>query len=379
MTTPTTSTAGRRRAWGWVRHLLDGGTTPWAEWTAEAEPVGRVIPGAQQLELLRRLNAETSGGLRVPPALARRVLEASAPGRGQPDLELLGAADDTRFGAGAVDPSALREEELLRVATYLLAEDLIELGPVERRPDRLPRPWRRRYRVVGDPLLADPLRRGLVAGGHPPRPGGEIVVLGSDLGRMLADVWTSHCFDHGVGSWASWLETWRQRGQVPPRVDLPKVLRTWEQRRGADHVHLLLEGSPEWARLPELVGVRRPELPPRPGARAAELSRRVAAVLGVMVTPPRRTLLLREGLLPRLPDDAFGPAAPLPQVTAEHREWVERRARRMSGRLRRAGRPVDLSLPGGVASAEGREPSPHGDGVLSLAVRMLLDGRKDQV
>ena len=70
-----------RRAWGWVQHLRHGGTTPWAEWTRTADPAGAVVPGAQQLELLRHLNQAGT----PTPRLVDRVLEASAPGRGLPD------------------------------------------------------------------------------------------------------------------------------------------------------------------------------------------------------------------------------------------------------------------------------------------------------
>ncbi|MBO0846512.1 MAG: hypothetical protein J2P22_13965, partial [Nocardioides sp.] len=47
------------QAWGWVAHLRDGGTTPWSDWREPASPdhdPGPFLPGAQQLELLRRVN-----------------------------------------------------------------------------------------------------------------------------------------------------------------------------------------------------------------------------------------------------------------------------------------------------------------------------------
>ena len=53
---PSTDTRGEQRAWGWVAHLRDGGTTPWQAWKGQGESRGRYLPGAQQLELLRRLN-----------------------------------------------------------------------------------------------------------------------------------------------------------------------------------------------------------------------------------------------------------------------------------------------------------------------------------
>ena len=101
MTDPDPDPTGEPRAWGWVDHLRAGGTTPWAAWSGTAEPSGRAVPGAQQLELLRRLNEVGS----PDPRLVERVLATSAPGRGQPDLELVGAAHDSRFGPPAIDPA----------------------------------------------------------------------------------------------------------------------------------------------------------------------------------------------------------------------------------------------------------------------------------
>jgi hypothetical protein len=46
-------------AWSWVAHLRAGGSTPWAHWvTARHEPAspGALLPGAAELELVRRLN-----------------------------------------------------------------------------------------------------------------------------------------------------------------------------------------------------------------------------------------------------------------------------------------------------------------------------------
>ncbi len=59
MTAPSSATRPAASVHGWVAHLRAGGTTPWLEWTdpgAGDEPAGRALPGAQQLELLRRIN-----------------------------------------------------------------------------------------------------------------------------------------------------------------------------------------------------------------------------------------------------------------------------------------------------------------------------------
>ena len=111
--------ASRRRparAWGWVAHLREGGTTPWATGPDDASDAGPYLPGAQQLELLRRLNRR--------PARRRprdRVLAAPAPGRGRPDLAAGRAVAEARPSARRpVDPADLSADELLRVATALL-------------------------------------------------------------------------------------------------------------------------------------------------------------------------------------------------------------------------------------------------------------------
>ena len=81
--------------------------------------------------------------------------------------------------------------------------------------------WRRGYRLVGDPELADPLRAQLVSRGRPP--GGRearIVVLGSDLATMAAHAWTHRAFTEGVTAWREWLRLVRERREVPARADV---------------------------------------------------------------------------------------------------------------------------------------------------------------
>ncbi|MDX6325519.1 MAG: hypothetical protein QOK15_1873, partial [Nocardioidaceae bacterium] len=78
----------------WVQHLRAGGTTPWADWATRIAPqagttpppgtaAGVPLPGAAQLELLRRLNQQ--GPL---PHLVDHVLQRPGPGRGWVHLPL---------------------------------------------------------------------------------------------------------------------------------------------------------------------------------------------------------------------------------------------------------------------------------------------------
>jgi hypothetical protein len=360
---PEEDTPGVRRAWGWVAHLLDGGTTPWRDWTGEGRPGGRVLPGAQQLELLRRLNQVG------PPsaALATRVLEASAPGRGRPDLELAGAVDRLAFGPPPVDPADLPDDELLRVATSVLADDVVAAGVPDSARVATRRPWARRYRVVGDSMLADPVRAELVARGRPPGGRGSVIlVLGTDVGQMLVHAWTARSLAEGGPGWRDWLDPMTRHRTLPPRIDLVRAARAWSDRVGPERVRIVLDP----AEIQRLVGVRRPlPRPPELSADAVDLARRVGQVLGLLAVPDRRRALLHETLLPRLVA-VGGPPLVVPE---EHTEWVHARGVRVRDALLRAGYPVhgdpDSLLP--VRRTGVSEPSDAG--VLALALRLVLE------
>ena len=383
----TVARADERRAWGWVAHLRSGGTTPWAAWSGgsggaggadlsgPAERDGRYLPGAQQLELLRRLNLE-SAPAPLPTDLADRVLRASAPGRGRPDLELVGAGSPSPFGPRPVDPADLPDDELVRVATTLLADDVVAAGPPAAVEPPLTRPWRRHYRLVGDPVLADPLRAQLVARGRPPggaRP--RILVLGAPADRMLADAFTARALDAGGPSWPEWLAILADRDHLAPRVDLAAVARAWARRASPAQVTLVLDP----AQVGRLVGVRRRlVVPARLPAEAVDLARRVAAVLGLLVTPEARATLLGGTLAPWLAA-AGGSGGGRLAVPEEHHDWLTERAGRMCDQLRRAGYPVVGGPPRGDAlSGVLPELAPGGvvhvadDGVLRLAITLLL-------
>ena len=380
-TTRSPSRAGERRAWGWVGHLLEGGTTSWQEWVGAGESRGRYLPGAQQLELLRRLNAAGRAPRGPSPQLAADVLRASAAGRGRPDLELVGVGGDSGFGPSPVDPGALPAGELVRVAASVLADQLVDGGPAPA-PGSMGRParpswWRRGYRMVGDPGLADPLRAQLVARGR--APGGRqarVLVLGTDLATMTGHAWTHRAFGEGVNAWREWLRSLRERRAIPSRVDLPGVCRTWEARVGKDRVHVVLDP----AAVPSLVGERRTLQHPvtLPGE-SGELARRVGAVLGLLVLPDVRAALLQTRLRPRVEAAvlATGLGRPL-VVPPAHRDWVEQGAERMRREIERAGYAVhgdlDQLVPAWPADADPAHAGPSPDATLDLAVQVLLDG-----
>lgn len=348
------------RAHGWVAHLRAGGTTPWRTWTGTAEPSGRALPGAQQLELLRRINSASDAA--VPATLVDRVLTASAAGRGKADLPLAGLPA-TSYGPRPVDPSLISPHELLRVASVLLADDLVALGPDPVRTTWA-RPWRRRFRLVGDPLVATAAREHLLARGRPeggPRP--FVVAVGAPLDDLLAHTWTQRCFEHGSRPWADWLRFWRERDQLPARVDLVDSVRRWGGRRPFVRVVTDLD------LLPGQVGVRRLPQVRTPGADQAELARRVAAVVGLRAPADGRPALMRT-LQQRIPDTGVAPVA----VPAAEQEWVAASAARLARQVSRAGYPVvgdlaDLGPRATTYSAAGADDQQ----VLDLAIRMIVD------
>jgi hypothetical protein len=366
--------ANTAAAWLWVDHLRGGGTTPWAAWLAASSDADdprrgdRLLPGAQQLELVRRLN----GAGRPSSDLVERVLVASAPGRGRQDLELLGAVEPLTFGPPPIDPATLTADDLVRVAVGLIAEDVVSAGGPPSEPVKVRR-WRTRYRLAGDRWLADAMRAELVGQGRPPGGRGAVAaVVGTDLATMVAHDWLASCFSDGGVAWSDYCSGMRRRDRLPRRVDLAAAAARWATELGGPaQVRVVLDPT----RVAKVVGVRRLAVLPDVAADAAELARRTAGALGILVAPPRRKELLRTVLLPRL----TGVPGPRPVVPLAHREWLEEQTRLVQQGIRTGDYPVvgDLDallprwpdLPVGEPAADDRQP----DRVLSLALSLLLD------
>lgn len=358
----------RAGAWGWVSHLREGGTTPWAVYRAgtqqsvAAEPSGERLPGAQQLELLRRINAATGG----KTVVADGVLRATLTGRGQPEFALTGISEVRP----QIDPAALTDGELLRVAASAIADSLIIGGlPAPKEPPPARR-RRRHFHLVGDPWLTLPLREQLVLAGHPS--GGmraRTYVVGDRFEQLVVDAWSAACFDIGPVPWEAWLAKWTERDRVPGRVDLVTIAERHRPRSRS--VEIVLDPS----LVRGLLGVRRQLSVPRPLAVSAlEISRRVAIVLGGLVSAEERTTLLRSRLLP-LVAETTGPRLALP-------DQVEDWARSQAGRMRAALVDAGYRVHGGwdvltaspeptAATGEFRTDEPTEAGALKAAVRLL--------
>ncbi|QZY29244.1 hypothetical protein [Nocardioides coralli] len=349
---------GTARAWGWVAHLRDGGTTPWAAWSGTADPGGEVVPGAQQLELLRRLN---DGG-RPSSALVDRVLAADPPRRSRPALPLLDGHPDLGHGPRPVDPATLGDVELARLAGVLLAGDLVTRTPPPP-PRSWRRPWRIRYELLGDPEHVGALRRHLAARGRPEGGVGPVLVLGTATDRMLVDVWTAHCFRHGSVPWSDWLDRRASRGALPSSVQLARLARVAADRITSRRVTVVTDPS----RAARLLGVRRGPAVTQPAAAAVDLGRRISGALRPLARPQDRARLVTGVLRPALAD---APGLPL-LVPDRHRAWVADEAARLHDQLRAGRYPVlgDPSLVLPVQRAGVEEPDIAES--LALALRML--------
>lgn len=400
----TTRIGGRRidadpaRAWAWRDHLRGGGTTPWLEFAAPrgAQDPGELLPGAQQLELLRHANLAGSPG----PRLADRILAADAVARGRGDLTLVGG-NERRWGAPPVDPATLPVNELLRVGLGLLAHDLAtrsgrELptrwtvarirAAVRRRIPRRDAP--RSYRLYGDPLLVRAVRRQLIAAGRPPCPVEQtpqlVIILARPLADMLGDVWRDGSFTGNRGTWSQWLSDVHAKDELPPALRLSAIAGSWRRRIGPASVHVIDDP----ARAGELLGVPAPDLAVRgavPSVAASDLARRLHGPLGLLVPPDERVRLLAHQfpwLVPAPRATGRAAASGALAVPDQASEWIARHAERITAGLRRRGYSVDIGSLAADTPGDLDEPSePDAGGeqaaldreVLDLAVRMLLD------
>ncbi|NYI80375.1 hypothetical protein [Nocardioides panzhihuensis] len=363
------------RGWGWAAHLREGGTTPWTSWSEPAAPfMAAHLPGAEVLELLRRLNATGP----VEPSRADALLRTSPPGRGRRDLPLLGDTETRTYGPPPVDPATLSSRELLRAASVLLAEDLLDT--VEAVPVRRRRWWSRRpkesaddrqrfpYRLVGSPWLTLPIREELERQGRLPNGDGYTVyVLGGPLDEVAAGAWKFRTFTNRVNPWSIWIRDAQWRGWFGPRADLPRIARWWADRVGKDRVEIVTDP----ALLPGLLGVDSVPGPWEISAEANEVARVIGQVLCVRTDLEAQRKLLIDELRPRLEKlEPHIPGAREVGVPAESFDWVETQARAQRDALVQAGYALhgdpDRLLPSGTATQ-----GPDERRALALALSLL--------
>lgn len=364
----------------WVAHLRSGGSTPWADWLRSPGPAGEYdgpLPGAAQLELVRRLAAARPAG--VPEArfaaLADRALHRSGVGRGQPDLPLPVPGRPAAAGVGAppTDPADVPVDELLRVAVGLLADLVVEAGPLPARtlPPRRLLP-RRRFHLAGAPVTVDVLRTSLAAAGEVE--GGwspEVLLVARPLDVHLAEVWSTRVQHGAPVRWPTFAGRWARRDVLPPSADLPRIAGHWAGKVGAARVHVVVE--PSLADAARLVGLRRPPAVAGDGfdvhalaPAGTDLLRRLNRVLNVRVPDEEHVGLVRRAraLLPARP------VAPL-ALPERHRAWAERRAEEVAAALRAGGYPVHGDL-AGIAPRHLGAAAPRRSEVLSSALETCL-------
>ncbi|MEQ6902867.1 hypothetical protein [Nocardioides sp. YIM 152588] len=360
-----------RAGLGWALALRAGDVTPWPAWRDSAAadaPAGApglpFLPGAQQLELLRRLNV-AADGRPLPAGLADRVLRAGSTDRGRGDLPLAGGGAASPFGPPPVDPTDLPAEDLLKVAAGMIAEDLAARAARREPRDRRAR-WRAGPAYAGDPWAIEYARHD-PRWARPPRREGPAYVLAGDLGTLAAHAWAGRALDGAGLDLHGWLRDRITADRLPPALDVVAHARAAAERYGVARTVIVTD--------PSLLPARdRPAPPPRVGVAAVELTRRVGRPLGLMVAGPERRRLLAHHLVPLL---AARPGAAADPLTVPER-WLPPLAAQadlMTRALTRAGYPVLGSLeqlvPTVAPTGSSREPEPAA--ALGLALDLLVD------
>jgi hypothetical protein len=391
-------TAFEAAARSWVEHLRAGGTTPWADWatvaalpdspTSPGVPLrsaarpGAPLPGAAQLELLRRLNQ--AGPL---PQLADHVLTRPGPGRGWVHLPL--PWPPARPTAPA--------PEVRRVAVGVLADLTARLGGPEERKGRWTRRARRprstgkapTFALEGLPLTVAALRERLASAGlveHRQRipwyslrartddlPDRVLIVAGP-VDEALSEVWARRVLDGAHRSWRGFLSTWSSRDALPPSVNLELALGHWLPKVGPDRVHVVVAPREDpdalTDRIGDLLGHRPEDLAPcgvAPRPVLVDLLRRVDEVLPFLLPEDRRAGA-RAALSSLMREERHGPRwVGLPRT---RRAWATRCGVRLTEAVRASGATVhgDLEV---LASLSPSARGVRAVDTVAAAVRMI--------
>ena len=362
----------------WAAHLREGGTTEWSRWIptpgSPALPAGGGrLPGAAQLELLRRINLE--GPL---PHRVDHVLWRPAPGRGAPQRVLPSPA------CAVAAPC----REVLRVATGVLA-DLVVALPAGRSPETPPPRTKRRvpsFALDGLPVTVAGLRADLAAAGlleHRPRkpwfgraraddPDVVILVVGP-VAEAFREVWSRRVQEGSGRRWRRFLGSCAKRDELPGKADQLHTVEQWTSRVGPGNVHVVTtDGLHD-----QVAGIlgRRPGSDPhrRPGdpldlpPTQLDVVRRINGVLPFLLPAPEQAA--RRARLVALLDRSEHPVRL--EVPSRDRAWVAACGERLEQGIRLSGCPVHgepAAVTDPAAATGGRL---RGEDVLRSMVRMI--------
>ena len=335
-------------AWAWVEHLRHGGSTPWTAFTA-ADPAGEhgeALPGAAELELVRRLAARTqhTPGVAHFDVLADLVLARSGPGRGLPHLPLSWPDRPApAFGARPVDPERVPAEELVRVgvgtlAALLLADPVVPSAPEPPRFRKLRTP---RFHVAGAPLTRAAVRQAFEAAGHVEshrKP--EVVLLLRPFDVHLAEVWSARVQAGAPVQWPVFTARSSRRDRLPPSLRLDEIAALWAAKVGAGRVHLVVGDADTARRATEQVtGLQAaPVAPGYPfaalGPAGTDVLRRLNRVLDVRLAAEHQDTVRARAVA------LLGTAAAPVAVPQAQRGWARTEAERLVFALRAGGYPV---------------------------------------
>jgi hypothetical protein len=375
---PRDEAAYADRVRAWAGQLRTGTSQTWSEFlegpATGAEPLedDGPLPGAGQLELVRRLAAE-DGTLPRFAELADLVLATAGSGRGLVDAPLPWPAERS-VGTPPVEPDELPAEEVLRACAGVLARLLApeaDLAVVRR--TRPWRPWRRGFTLLGAPTTVELVRGALLERGL--REGGSRTtwfVLGGPLEDLMAQRWSARV---RAGAGVRWQRLWRTAAtndRLPPGIALPAIAQHVADEFDPGRVHVVLADDPAGAIriVADVLGVAAGPLEPRVDVLATDLLRRVNPVLGLAVGEEARRRVV-ERVWPEIA--AGEDPAPL-GAPAAHLDWAVATGERVATALS-AGRYAVHGDPAIVVPTRrpGVRRVPDPDAVLAHA--LLVVGR----